>query len=365
MHAIYIIGDGCAGLSLAARAGDLPDHQLTLVIPEGAPPSQEHIWGFWRLPGLDEAVSLAHQAWVTWRIVTEETSAELASVNHPYHALYRSQWEVYCRKRAEKAGVQIIEQRETIVDPNAQILDSRPSTIANGQLMQHFIGWEISAEGGTFDPSIATLMDFRCDQSRGIHFIYVLPFSESEALVESTMFSCKREPDDFFETAISTYLQEHHGQHDYSVTRVEKGAIPMGHLRRSSGPAIGLGGNGGAIKPSSGYAFAFIQKQIATAITSAKKRTHRIKIRPPHKWIDLWMDDVFVNVMKDWPDAAPNIFIRMARGLNGDEFALFLSGEATWPLRLKVIFMMPKWIFIRSFTRRIVGRYTARLKSSA
>ena len=74
------------------------------------------------------------------------------------------------------------------------------------------------------------------------------------------------------------------------------------------------------------------------------------------------MDDVFVNVMKDWPDAAPNIFIRMARGLDGDEFALFLSGEATWPLRLKVIFIMPKWIFIRSFTRRIVGRYTARLK---
>ena len=107
MHAVYIIGDGCAGLSLAARAGDLPDHQLTLVIPEEAPPSQEHIWGFWRLPGLDEAASLARQAWVTWRIVTEETSAELASVKHPYHALYRSQWEVYCRKRAEKAGVHL------------------------------------------------------------------------------------------------------------------------------------------------------------------------------------------------------------------------------------------------------------------
>ena len=73
------------------------------------------------------------------------------------------------------------------------------------------------------------------------------------------------------------------------------------------------------------------------------------------------MDDVFVNVMKDWPDAAPNIFIRMARGLNGDEFALFLSGEASWSLRLKVISIMPKWI-IRSLTRRIVGRYAARLK---
>ena len=102
--------------------------------------------GFWRLSGLDEAVSLAHQAWATWRIVTE-TSAELACEPHLSCALSEPV-ELYCRERAEKAGVQIIEQRETIVDPNAQILDSRPSTIANGQMMQHFIGWEISAEVG-------------------------------------------------------------------------------------------------------------------------------------------------------------------------------------------------------------------------
>ena len=79
MHAIHIIGDGCAGLSLAARASELPNHQLTLIIPEGAPPPQEHIWGFWRLPGLDAAAELAHQAWTTWRIVTDETSAELTN----------------------------------------------------------------------------------------------------------------------------------------------------------------------------------------------------------------------------------------------------------------------------------------------
>ncbi len=365
MQAIYIIGDGCAGLSLAARARDLPDHQLTLIVPEGAPPPQEHIWGFWRLPGLDAAVGLAHQAWETWRIVTEETSAELASSNHPYHALYRSRWEAHCRTRAEEAGVRTISQKETIVDPSAQILDSRPSPISHGQLMQHFIGWEVTVESGTFDPSMATLMDFRCDQSRGIHFIYVLPFSDTEALVESTMFSSQRAPDDFFETAISTYLQEHHGQNEYSVTRVENGAIPMGRLRPSPSPAMGLGGNGGAIKPSSGYAFAFVQKQIAAAIASTSNHTNGIKIRPPHKMIDLWMDDVFVTVMREWPAAAPNIFMRMARGLTGDEFALFLSGEATWPMRLKVIFAMPKWIFLRSFIHHLFGRDAARLKSGS
>ena len=30
-----------------------------------------------------------------------------------------------------------------------------------------------------FDDSTAILMDFRCDQSKGIHFIYFLPFSKN------------------------------------------------------------------------------------------------------------------------------------------------------------------------------------------
>ncbi len=363
MKAIHIIGDGCAGLSLAARADDMPDYKITLIIPQEAPPPQEHIWGFWRLPGLNAAAELAHQAWTTWRIVTDETSAELTSLSHPYHALYRSRWEAHCRARAEEAGVQFVNQHETTVDPSIQILDSRPSPIPRGQLMQHFIGWEVAAETGAFNPKIATLMDFRCDQSRGIHFIYVLPFSDSEALIESTMFSSQREPDNFFETAIATYLREHCSQLDYSVMRVENGAIPMGRLQRSTGPDIGLGGNGGAIKPSSGYAFAFIQKQISTAVASTKKRANGMKIRPPHKIIDLWMDEVFVTVMRDWPAAAPDIFMRMARSLNGDEFALFVSGETTWTLRLKVIFAMPKWIFIKSLVRNFFGKSISRFKS--
>ena len=106
-------------------------------------------------------------------------------------------------------------------------------------------------------------------------------------------------------------------------SRVSKEAPFHGPLAPIIRSCHRLGGNGGAIKPSSGYAFAFIQKQIATAIRAQISALTKIKIRPPHKWIDLWMDDVFVDVIKDWPDLRANIFIRMARGLNGDEFALF------------------------------------------
>ena len=74
-----------------------------------------------------------------------------------------------------------------------------------------------------------------------------------------------------------------------------------------------------------------------------------LTIKCPHKSIDLWMDEVFITVLKRWPKAAPTIFLNMSQVLNGDEFALFLSGEANWSLRLKIILAMPKWIFLRAF----------------
>ncbi len=59
------------------------------------------------------------------------------------------------------------------------------------------------------------------------------------------------------------------------------------------------------------------------------------------------MDDVFLHVLRTRPDLAPSLFLRMGSALSGDEFALFLSGEASWTLRLKVIMAMPKWVFVR------------------
>ena len=56
---LRILGDGCAALSLAARADELPDHDITLVRPSGAPAENEHIWGFWGGAGLERAVGLA------------------------------------------------------------------------------------------------------------------------------------------------------------------------------------------------------------------------------------------------------------------------------------------------------------------
>ncbi len=62
-------------------------------------------------------------------------------------------------------------------------------------------------------------MDFRCDQSRGIHFIYLLPFSADTALVESTLFSAQQEDREFYIAAINRYLRDNYQLENFQILR--------------------------------------------------------------------------------------------------------------------------------------------------
>jgi lycopene beta-cyclase len=69
------------------------------------------------------------------------------------------------------------------------------------------------------------------------------------------------------------------------------------------------------------------------------------------------MDEVFITVLRHKPKTAPELFLRMANALDGDQFALFLSGEAGWWLRFKVMMAMPKLIFIKAVVFLLTGGY--------
>lgn len=74
-------------------------------------------------------------------------------------------------------------------------------------LQQHFLGWFITTENPVFDADTATYMDFSVPQKGNTRFMYVLPTSPTEALVEYTLFSEERLPMEAYETAIADYTQ--------------------------------------------------------------------------------------------------------------------------------------------------------------
>ena len=353
-----IIGGGCAGLSLARHAQSLP-HQRVAII-EGKAKRQDHAWGVFASDSLKEiaadALAMTRKTWHRWQIITAEGTATQTSQTRPYACLESKAWLTYCRQQARENGVRFIHDQVISADAHSittstetittdQVYDSRPNPIPQGMMIQHFIGHEIQVVSPVFDPDTAILMDFRCDQSRGIHFIYVLPFSATQALVESTVFSPQIEDNDFYETAIAAYLKDQFNITEKIVLRREQGAIPMGIIPEDHRTGLPIGGRGGAIRPSSGYAFAFIQRQLTSLIDNLATGNLPTRMTPHHK-IDLLMDRIFLKVLHRKPKLAPRLFHAIAQKLTGDEMARFMAGEADLALRLKVIMAMPKWPFI-------------------
>ena len=350
---IAILGAGCAGLSLAAAASPKQAEQMLLVGP--AEDRQSHIWGFWQMPWLGAPARLARKSWHKWLIATARGSHIQQAGQHPYHALDSSAWLAECRRKM--AGNHIrqipcsVERRndgQLWAGPQplsaSRLLDARPPTARPGILLQHFLGYEITVRQDLFDPTVARLMDFRTDQAKGLNFIYLLPFDRRRALVESTFFSAQPQPEPVYDQLIRSYLKEQFGLTRFQITHREKGLIPMGQIQPHD-PLIAerFGSNGGAVRASSGYAFGFIQKQVAHMLADG---TAIAPPQPPQRHFDIWMDQVFLRVLARHPAAAPALFLALAQALDGDAMARFLSGTARLADYLAVMRAMPTGRFL-------------------
>ena len=89
MTITHVLGDGCASLMLASRAGELVGHDLSVVRPDGAPESKDHMLGFWGTPDRAFAAQHARHAWPNWSVITETAHATMTSEDHPYHAMHK------------------------------------------------------------------------------------------------------------------------------------------------------------------------------------------------------------------------------------------------------------------------------------
>jgi lycopene beta-cyclase len=127
----------------------------------------------------------------------------------------------------------------------------------NLYLKQQFYGWEIHTDKPVFNASSATLMDFTIEQTQGVNFAYVLPYSTQHALIEITGFCSEDYSVDFFESVLKKYI-ESNWHCSYRIIKTEQASIPMTNFafkRFTNEGAIAIGTAAGMVKPTTGYAF--------------------------------------------------------------------------------------------------------------
>jgi lycopene beta-cyclase len=175
-------------------------------------------------------------------------------------------------------------------------------------LYQHFTGWRIETPRDAFDPSAATLFDFRVPQHSELRSCYVLPLSRREALVEFVALSQHA-----LAATLTGYVENTLGLRDYRLVEEEGGVQPLTNQpfpRRASAHVMTIGTAGGRVKPSSGYAFTRIQHDSAAIVQSLIGTQQPFNVHAGSSFYRQ-CDALSLRIMRRRGDTIPSIFAVM------------------------------------------------------
>ena len=318
--------------------------------------NRDNFFGFWLTDWMKPFENIIEKKWFNWTIGDENTKITHKISNKPYCVISFKKWKNYCLETKNKLEIKNNKVLQYFPELNyfkiitadnneyyaEKIYDSRSTKEKKGELLQHFFGINITAADNTFNENKLTLMHFTKDKKL-LHFMYILPFSHNTALIESTVFSTGVFRDSWYREKINEYL-DLKNINIFKENSFEKGVIPMffsGEKNSTNLNIFNIGIRGGACKPSTGYAFSFLIKQIQLLKNSEKNSVN------VHKFLDRKMDKVFINFLKNNNEDGQS-FIKLASNLNGNEFQSFMMGNSNIFTKFKIIKSMPKLPFIKA-----------------
>jgi lycopene beta-cyclase len=220
-------------------------------------------------------------------------------------------------------------------------------------LQQHFIGWFIKSENAVYNPERATFMDFSVPQKGNTRFMYVLPASKTEALIEYTLFSKDLLPKEEYEKEIREYLAKL-GVKNYEILEKEQGSIPMTCFpfwKKNTKRVLNIGTAGGWTKASTGYTFKNSDKkstELAAFLLTGKG------FKTFYKKTKFWYYDLLLlDILNRNNELGSSIFSSLFQKGNPTLILKFLDEETSLLEDLQVILKCPKAIFIKALYRII------------
>jgi lycopene beta-cyclase len=221
-------------------------------------------------------------------------------------------------------------------------------------LQQHFVGWFVKTEAEIFNPEQATFMDFSVEQKGNTRFMYVLPTSTTEALVEYTLFSENLLSKEKYEKEIQLYLQKL-GAQQYEIIEKEQGSIPMTCFpfwEKNTKRVLNIGTAGGWTKASTGYTFKNSDEKSTQLVAFLQSKN--LKMSSFHKKNRFWFYDLLLlDILYRHNELGSAIFSSLFRKGNPALIFKFLDEETNLAEDFKVILKCPKIPFLKALFRII------------
>lgn len=369
MYDFIMAGSGCAGMSLAYSLiqSSLKDKKI-LMIDKDLKQQNDRTWCFWT----NESTYFDEIIYRTWDKIWFQSPKYSSLIQlHPYqYKMIRGvDFYKFCKDQllampnvhfiqGEIQSMQSVNQAaEIVVDgqpfQGKWIFNSLPPSFGQKKqgyhyFKQHFKGWIIETPNKVFDPTAATFMDFRIEQEKEVRFFYILPFSETKALIEFTLFSEELLEPESYTYHLENYIREYMQITQYQIIEEEFGIIPMVDRPlkvRESDNILNIGTAGGMTKASSGYTFLNIQRQVQAIIQSLEKNKHPFYTKKSQNRFRLY-DSMLLNVMAYRRYETRNIFANLFRRHPVDRALRFLDEKSALWEDLLIISQMPPLPFL-------------------
>jgi len=198
------------------------------------------------------------------------------------------------------------------------------------------------------------MMDYRIKLKGSTSFMYILPTSKHEALIEFTFFSPHLVDDGVYDEHLNKYVREVLNPRSFSIEKIEQGIIPMSNYpfhNSSRERILKIGTAGSWIKPSSGYSF-----------KNAERSAHRIvqniiSENPVDKGLSRKKyniyDTLFLDVLYEFNEKGEELFTTMYQKNTIQNIFRFLDEETSLAEDIAIMASFN----LKTFMRAIINQY--------
>ena len=370
-----IIGQGLAGLQLALSFKNdafFKDKTIALI-DKDSKSKNDKTWCFWETTN-NNLEHLVYKKWSKANFFGGNKHIELPLEPYSYKMIKSLDFYNYAKETLQESSNfsfildDVLSVNNLTIDVNSaknrytanHIFDSRiPEEFSLKKdkytnIIQHFKGWVISTEKEQFNPDAITMMDYRLKDGNQTTFMYVLPLSKTEALIEFTYFTKEIVRDNVYDNFLKKYISEQLNITDYTIQETEKGQIPMSTFpfeNYSTTNITKIGTAGGWVKGSTGYSFKHTEKKVSKIIKNIKENKPVCKglINSKYKFYD----KIFLKVLLDQNHKGEWIFTQYYSKNTVKIMFRFLDEETTFLEDLKIMCSLFSLSFIKAFFKTL------------
>ncbi len=370
-----VIGSGLAGLHLLMAMSENPffsDKKIAVFDPN-LKDNNDKTFCFWEKSSgkWDNCVS---KTWEEAAFYSKQLKLNHKLNPYSYKKINSLDFYTYCLKKLEShknikwfvtSVIKIDQNKLFTKDQNnyeiGHIFDSRITYSTNqiaekhSLVIQSFQGWFIKTEKPVFYENQFTMMDFRNPHKNSTSFMYALPQSPTEALVEFTLFTPWRIATSEFEQQLNSYINTHFPTTNYEIRATESGEIPMTifPFEKANTPWVTkIGTAGGWVKASTGYCFKRSERyaqHIISTISKVGKWTPSAIPIPSTRF--RFYDSLLLDILKNNNSKGIVIFEQLYKKTDIDLIFKFLDEETSIFEEIALISKLPAIPFLKSLLR--------------